>query len=126
MTTRFAPNTNFNSSRSKSTRTPTKSSRTFSNSQSQMSISELGENRISQGQEENYEFLQQIKETKADLLVLMEKTKSYSKNTGSNFKDTITPVSQKKGYQKSPFGENLHLTDYSCFCTPISKTKRSK
>lgn len=126
MTTRFAPNTNFNSSRSKSMRTPTKSSESFSNSQSMMSISELGERRMSQGQEENFEFLQQIKETKAELLVLMGKTKSYSKNTGCNFKDSITPVSQKKGYQKSPFGENLHLTDYSCFCTPISATKKSK
>ena len=107
-------------------RTPTKSSLSFSNSQSMMSMSELGEKSISRGQEENYEFLQQIKETKAELLVLMEKTKSYSKNTGTHFQDSITPVSQKKGYQKSPFGEDLHLTDYSYFCTPISKTKRSK
>ncbi|KAK8894011.1 hypothetical protein M9Y10_022443 [Tritrichomonas musculus] len=123
MSLHFAPNTNFNSSRSKSKKTPTKSSQSFSN-QSLMSISELGEKHISQGQEENYEFLQQIKETKADLLVLMGKTKSYSKNTGVSYKDTITPRSQKKAYQKSPFGESLHITDYSYFCTPISKSNK--
>lgn len=106
--------------------TPTNSSQTLSNNQSLMSLSELGEKHISQKQEENFELLQQVKEAKADLFVLVEKARCYSKNTGIHYKDTITPPSKKKGYQKSPFGENLHLTDYSYFCSPITKTKNSK
>ena len=118
-TTRFAPDTKFNTSRSSSM----KSNGPLFGNQSMMSISELGigNNRLNSVQEETLETLSQIGETKASISVLIEKTKSYSKNSGSYYKDVLTPKSKKKTYQRSPYGEILHISDYSCFCTPTRK-----
>ena len=95
--------------------------RTPKQERSQMSLSELDEGQ-SQFTEATNDCLARIEATKADLNVLMLKTKSYTRNTGMSYHDVLTPTQQKRqdSYARSPFGKELQISDYSYTVTPTS------
>jgi hypothetical protein len=82
---------------------------------------------IGQIQNETEDFLSQINEAKVELNVLMIKTHNYMRNTSLTYKDSVPLRTEGRSlYSRSPFGQSLHISDYSCFVpTPApSKQKR--
>lgn len=113
----FASGTNFGTPR----QTPRKD-----HDRSQMSLSELDDG--TNFQKETDEFMGRVQAVKGDLNVLMLKTKGYTRNTGVSYKESRTPKQETDGgYQRSPFGKRLHISDYSYSITPTSvKSGKSK
>ena len=95
---------------------------------SQMSLSELDDNKGTQFQRETDEFLGRVQAVKGDLNVLMMKTSGYTRNTATSYKESLTPKGERdSGYERSPFGKRLHISDYSSAITPTSlKGRRSR
>jgi hypothetical protein len=80
---------------------------------------------IAQIQAQTRECVARINETKAELNVLMLKTRGYSRNTATSYRDALTPKEERPAtYTKSPFGKRLQISDYSYLMTP--QTKKSK
>ncbi|OHS99251.1 hypothetical protein TRFO_08499 [Tritrichomonas foetus] len=83
-----------------------------------MTIRELDGSAQSMINEEHLECLNQITDTKRHLNELIEKTNGYSKNSGTSFRDNVSPKTRKKKeYRKSPYGQKLHISDYSTLCS---------
>lgn len=111
----FASGTSFGTPKSTPKGTPRQE-------RSQMSLSELDDGRTSQFTEATNDCMARIEATKADLNVLMLKTKSYTRNTGMSYRDVVTPERDRKqdSYSRSPFGKQLHISDYSYAVSPTS------
>ena len=118
----FASGTKFGSSKS----TPKNDG-----GKSQMTLAELDEDedKASEIRKDTMGYLARIQETKADINLLIMKTNSYSRNTGVSYKEVVTPKAEgdEQAYSKSPFGKQLHISDYSYTVTPKSrKNERSR
>lgn len=67
-------------------------------------------------------------ETLNEICFMMEKVTVYSNNTGLTLEE-MTPKSKKGStsnspYNRSPFGKELGITDYSSICTPTKSKNR--
>jgi hypothetical protein len=99
-----------------------------SRSRSAMKLSQLEKqkNEIEQIHNEMEDFLSQINETKVELNVLMLKTHNYSRNTSWNYKDSVPQTTEGQSlYSRSPFGQKLHISDYS-FSVAATAPKKQK
>ena len=73
------------------------------NNSSSMSINEISSPQKAKNDEKHTQILEKIKVIKNDISILSSKTDAYSKNTGSSYKDYVSPKKEAKNSPaKSP------------------------